>query len=244
MKDIHRDYGDYCYDTNPHLSMQITIPNILRIFSKYNSLCFDGKLPLPGIKLGNAKNYLGQLRYKTRKDSLGHIHRYDYTLCVNTRYEMDERSLEDTIIHEMIHYYIAYNNIQDTSSHGVAFRKIMDDINSRFGRNITVSTKGSELSQTDTPQYKQYVVCVATLQDGSTAAMVCARTRIFEVDDTLPLRYPIRDRKWYFTIDPYFNRFPRSNSAKLYRADKEELSQHLSTALRLERKGQVFQPQK
>ena len=49
----------------------------------------------------------------------------------------------------------------------------------------------------------------------------------FKIYDELPLRYEIQDFKWYFTTDPYFNRFKRSNTAKLYRADKEEVNRHL-----------------
>ena len=57
---------------------------------------------------------------------------------------MDERLLEDTIIHEMIHYHILSNQLQDTSAHGKLFRKMMDDINARFGRNVTISHKPTE----------------------------------------------------------------------------------------------------
>ena len=115
--------------------MRITVIDIQNIFDKYNELCFDGKLPMPRIRIGHAKNYLGQLRYKVKKDKDGKRTYYDFSLNFSKLYEMDQQKLEDVVIHEMIHYYIHYHQIQDTSAHGAVFRKMMNDINTRFQRN-------------------------------------------------------------------------------------------------------------
>jgi len=224
--------------------MLITVSDIQGIFNKYNSLCFDGKLPLPRIRIGHAKGYLGQLRYKVKKDKSGKATYSDFSLNFTQRYEMDQEKLEDVVIHEMIHYYIHYNNIQDTSAHGVVFRKMMDDINIRFKRNITISVRSGLPVSDESQQIKMHLVCVATLKSGDTGVAVCARTRAFEIYDELPRRYDILKFSWYFTSDQYFNRFKRTNTAKLYRADKEEVSQHLATAAELERVGNVIRPKR
>ena len=224
--------------------MLITVSDIQGIFNKYNSLCFDGKLPLPRIRIGHAKGYLGQLRYKVKKDKSGKATYSDFSLNFTQRYEMDQEKLEDVVIHEMIHYYIHYNNIQDTSAHGVVFRKMMDDINIRFKRNITISDRSGLPVSDESQQIKMHLVCVATLKSGDTGVAVCARTRAFEIYDELPKRYDILKFSWYFTSDQYFNRFKRTNTAKLYRADKEEVSQHLATAAELERVGNVIRPKR
>jgi hypothetical protein len=224
--------------------MLITVSDIQGIFNKYNSLCFDGKLPLPRIRIGHAKGYLGQLRYKVKKDKSGKATYSDFSLNFTQRYEMDQEKLEDVVIHEMIHYYIHYNNIQDTSAHGVVFRKMMDDINIRFKRNITISDRSGLPVSDESQQIKMHLVCVATLKSGDTGVAVCARTRAFEIYDELPRRYDILKFSWYFTSDQYFNRFKRTNTAKLYRADKEEVSQHLATAAELERVGNVIRPKR
>ena len=224
--------------------MLITVSDIQGIFNKYNSLCFDGKLPLPRIRIGHAKGYLGQLRYKVKKDKSGKATYSDFSLNFTQRYEMDQEKLEDVVIHEMIHYYIHYNNIQDTSAHGVVFRKMMDDINIRFKRNITISDRSGLPVSDESQQIKMHLVCVATLKSGDTGVAVCARTRAFEIYDELPKRYDILKFSWYFTSDQYFNRFKRTNTAKLYRADKEEVSQHLATAAELERAGNVIRPKR
>ena len=224
--------------------MLITVPDIQGIFNKYNSLCFDGKLPLPRIRIGHAKGYLGQLRYKVKKDKSGKATYSDFSLNFTQRYEMDQEKLEDVVIHEMIHYYIHYNNIQDTSAHGVVFRKMMDDINIRFKRNITISDRSGLPVSDESQQIKMHLVCVATLKSGDTGVAVCARTRAFEIYDELPRRYDILKFSWYFTSDQYVNRFKRTNTAKLYRADKEEVRQHLATAAELERVGNVIRPKR
>lgn len=224
--------------------MLITVSDIQSIFNIYNSLCFDGKLPLPRIRIGHAKGYLGQLRYKVKKDKSGKATYSDFSLNFTQRYEMDQEKLEDVVIHEMIHYYIHYNNIQDTTAHGVVFRKMMDDINIRFKRNITISDRSGLPVSDESQQIKMHLVCVATLKSGDTGVAVCARTRAFEIYDELPRRYDILKFSWYFTSDQYFNRFKRTNTAKLYRADKEEVSQHLATATELERVGNVIRPKR
>ena len=224
--------------------MLITVSDIQGIFNKYNSLCFDGKLPLPRIRIGHAKGYLGQLRYKVKKDKSGKATYSDFSLNFTQRYEMDQEKLEDVVIHEMIHYYIHYNNIQDTSAHGVVFRKMMDDINIRFKRNITISDRSGLPVSDENQQIKMHLVCVATLKSGDTGVAVCARTRAFEIYDELPRRYDILKFSWYFTSDQYFNRFKRTNTAKLYRANKEEVIQHLASAAELERVGNVIRPKR
>ena len=224
--------------------MLITVSEIQCIFNKYNSLCFDGKLPLPRIRIGHAKGYLGQLRYTVKKEKNGKRTYSNFSLNFSQRYEMDQQKLEDVVIHEMIHYYIHYNNIQDTSAHGAVFRKMMNDINIRFKRNITISDRSGLPVSDESQQINMHLVCVATLKSGDTGVAVCARTRAFEIYDELPKRYDILKFSWYFTSDQYFNRFKRTNTAKLYRADKEEVSQHLATAAELERVGNVIRPKR
>ena len=224
--------------------MQITITEIQRIFNKYNGLCFDGKLPLPRIRIGHAKGYLGQLRYKVKKEKDGRRTYSDFSLNFTQKYELDQQKLEDVVIHEMIHYYIHYNNIQDTSAHGVVFRKMMNDINSRFKRNITISERSNLSVSEEIQPAKLHLVCVATLKSGEIGVAVCARSRAFEIYDELPRRYDILKFNWYFTTDPYFNRFKRTNTAKLFHANKEDITQHLASATELERLGNIIRPKK
>lgn len=53
--------------------------------------------------------------------------------------DLPEELVEDTILHEMIHYYIAFNQWRDTSTHGQLFRREMKRINEKGGRHISIS---------------------------------------------------------------------------------------------------------
>ena len=121
--------------------MKATIPYVEKKFEEFNQLIFDGKLPKLPIELSDAKSFLGLCVYKKRRTLLGKVVCYDFKLRINTRIDLDEAEVEDIIIHEMIHYYIGYNGIVDSSAHGRVFRQLMMEINERYGRHIRVSHK-------------------------------------------------------------------------------------------------------
>lgn len=119
--------------------MKATIPYIQEKFNEFNQQMFDGCLPMLPIKLSKARTFLGILAYRRRRTLSGEIEKYDFRLRISTYHDLPEQELEDTIIHEMIHYYIGIKQLKDTSAHGKIFRKMMKDINERYGRHITIS---------------------------------------------------------------------------------------------------------
>ncbi|NPD80626.1 sprT domain-containing protein [Prevotella sp. PINT] len=125
--------------------MVATIPYIEGKFNEYNGLIFNGELPAIPIKLSKAKTSLGQLAFKRRRTWYGRTVYSDFRLRVSTHFDLPENELEDIIIHEMIHYYIFVNRLKDKSAHGPLFRQMMKDINTRYGRNISISRKQKEL---------------------------------------------------------------------------------------------------
>ena len=70
---------------------------------------------------------------------------YDYCISVSSYYQLTLEEIDDVLIHEMIHYSIAYTGLKDTSSHGIVFRGMMDKINRTFGRHITISVRTRNL---------------------------------------------------------------------------------------------------
>lgn len=115
---------------------------ILDTFTRYNELCFGGTLPPIPIKLTKARTFLGKLTYVARRNFFGKVIRYEnFCLRISTLFDLPERELEDVVIHEMIHYYIAMNRIKDTSTHGKVFKAMMRQINAEFGRDIKVRSK-------------------------------------------------------------------------------------------------------
>ena len=85
---------------------QAVIQYIKDRFEVFNKQMFGGALPLPVIRVSKAKTYLGAVTYKRKRTWYGKVVISDFKLCISARYELSESLLEDTIIHEMIHYYI------------------------------------------------------------------------------------------------------------------------------------------
>lgn len=117
-----------------------TIPYIQSRFDEFNARFFAGALPPVPIKLSNARTFLGKLTFtKRRKWLFGEWTYSNFVLRINTRFDLPEQLIEDTILHEMIHYYIAVNQLRDTSTHGHLFRREMARINAEGNRHITIS---------------------------------------------------------------------------------------------------------
>ena len=64
--------------------------------------------------------------------SWGRTKFYDFSISVSNYYKLTTEQIDDVLIHEMIHYSIAYTGLKDTSSHGIVFRGMMDKINRTF----------------------------------------------------------------------------------------------------------------
>ena len=54
-------------------------------------------------------------------------------------FDFTEEMYRNVLVHEMIHYYIAYNKIEDNKDHGVEFMKLAESLNSSFKRNEKAS---------------------------------------------------------------------------------------------------------
>jgi hypothetical protein len=197
-------------------------------FDMFNRMCFDGALPRIPIRLSRAHTFLGRLQYKPVRDWRGRIvRREDFVLRISTRFDLPEAEVEDTLIHEMIHYFIAWKGLKDTSTHGRLFREMMKEINERHGRHITISHKTTPEELDRDTRVRTHHVCVSQLADGRTAVTVCASTRVRAISRAFGWSPTIRHTTWYTSTDPWFNRFPRCRTPKLFPVDPADLEPHL-----------------
>ncbi len=117
-------------------------------FDAYNRQYFGGQLPTIPIKLSHAKGFLGKVTFVKRRQWLfGPYRNENFVLRINVRIDLPEEVVQDTILHEMIHYYIAVNQWKDTSAHGRLFRAEMARINAAGNRHITISYRLDRLNQ-------------------------------------------------------------------------------------------------
>lgn len=209
-------------------------------FNEYNALIFRSSLkPIP-IRLSRSRTTLGQIAYKRKRTLFGKWHYSDFELRISTLIDHPEELVEDTILHEMIHYYILSNQMQDTSSHGRIFRSMMNDINSRYGRHITVSHRRTEQERSNDNQLRQHLVCAVRFADDTYGILIPTKTRLFQFWDSMQNVQRVADHKWYVTTNPYFNRFPRTMTLKSYRISKADMDAQLADAKPLIRNGNTI----
>lgn len=217
--------------------MRPTLEYIKEKFEEYNRDMFGGQLPEVPIDIVNVKGYLGMCSYKKRCGDNGNDEYYDFKLSINERLDVSEDELQDTLIHEMIHYYIGFNQLEDSSSHGPVFLSMMNIINTKFGRNITVShktTKRESQGLIDTRRH-WHVVATIEVKDGAFGIKVLPRIRdrIIGFVNTVKSNAEICTVDLYMTDDPFFNRFPTSISTKFQVVNREEVYNNLKGARRL-----------
>jgi len=204
---------------------------------------FEGRLPEVPILMSDAGRALGMLKYERKRDLSGNVTCGNFRILISTRYDLPQEQIEDTIIHEMIHLYIAYNNLKDTSTHGDRFKYHMNIINHKYNRNVTVSNRDMSINDTDQSRRPHYV-CETHWSDGSWFITCCARTRIFDINRECRIQSSCTAIRWWFTPDPFFNRFPNCKKLKLYRINHDDYAAHITTAIECECSENRFQPKK
>lgn len=228
--------------------MEITEKLVREKFEFFNRQIFGGKLPMPRIGLSRARTFLGACTFKTRRGLLGKKTRYDFAIRISTMFDMSETEFEDTLIHEMIHYYIGVNQIEDTSAHGQKFRSMMADINSRFGRRINIShrsegDKGKASAEGVAVQCRQYhVIAVASLADGRTGFKVLPRVApsILKFYNGLLSSGMVKTVSLFMSDSPFFYSYPNSSSLRVHIMERDTVMQHLEGAVNISCDGKTL----
>lgn len=224
--------------------MKATVPYIEQKFEEFNQRMFAGKLPKLPIELSNAKTFLGVCVYKIRKGKDGKKIFYDFRLRINTRIDLSEAEIEDTIIHEMIHYYIGYHQLVDSSAHGPLFLHIMNTINEKFGRHLSVSHKGTrqQMKQAIDTKPRWHVIAVITLKDNRCGLKVLPRVlpSILHYYNNVRKSDMVTAIQLYMSNDIFFNQFPSSKALKFHIQDREEVMNHLKETEKLTCDGRTI----
>lgn len=206
-------------------------------FDEFNRRMFGGRLPVVRPRLADARTYLGKCIYKVRPLPDGRRETYDFELRISTRMDLPEQVVEDTIIHEMIHYFILVNGLNDTSAHGRIFRAIMGSINDTYGRNITISHKADAAQRESAAAVRRrwHVIAVVTLADHRRVVKVLPRVepKVIAYFKTLKGMRQVRGVELYLHDNPFFDRFPTSTSMRMAEVDDAILRDALEGASRL-----------
>ena len=214
--------------------MKATIPYLEKRFEEFNRQMFAGRLPKIPIELSNSKTFLGQCVFQKRRRLLGKVEHYNFRLRISLRFDLSEQELEDTLIHEMIHYYIGVNKRKDTSAHGQIFRDIMNTINEKYGRHLTISHKctNEQKEQAIDKRKRWHVVAVVDFRNGKTGVKVLPRVlpRILNYYNKVGSDKQVAGISLYMTNDIYFNRFPNSGALTATYVDRDTVMGKLKDA--------------
>jgi len=189
--------------------MIITIPEIEAQFNKWNEIIFNNSLPKPAFELMQTKSLLGQFKWRRIGfDKIG------YTIRISVYYDRPIDGYIDTIVHEMLHYYIKYNNIKDSSSHGKTWKKMAKEISQKHNLNIarTNPAGGGATEAVIEKKRKKEIskfecVAVCKSKDKKFYAAVIPFSKIN--------KYAPKYRAWNLVKDLKFVRAPWSQTYKL-----------------------------
>lgn len=195
---------------------------------------FAGRLPSPEFGISDAQRAVGMCTFKKRTHPDGRIEHYDFKISISRRFTLTDAQIEDVIIHEMIHYFIAYNGLVDSAVHGTLFMLLMNNINTQYSRNVTVRHEDpATVDHSPQPKRRAWVVVAAlTLPDGNMAVKVLPRTipTIRKYYDAVRSSAQIRDIRLYLHDNPFWGGYPKSGALKYHHIDKEVLTRQLSGA--------------
>ena len=203
--------------------MTLTTDILRTWFRQFNTDYFGSELPMPRIVLSKARTRLGTMACKCTHRLMKRVYT-DFTIRISTYYECTEREFQETLLHEMIHYYIMYKHIPDTSSHGKVFREMMHRLNSRYGWHITVSSsmRGRKIAdEHGRSRRSAFLVLAIVLDDGSRMLSVVSPRSARKLDVMAQGVKEIVDHSWYLSSDPYFADFSKVRSLRARRVDQD-----------------------
>lgn len=209
--------------------MKITTDVLAEYFQQFNRDYFSGGLPLPRLVPSRSRTRLGSFSCKSKMTWRGRK-LTDFTIRISTYYNMSERQMQNVLLHEMIHYSIAYSGLKDTSAHGVVFRGMMENLNRKYGWEITVmqDTKGWKLSEMaqrkiDSQRGTERLVLAMRTRDGRCFLSV-VNPRFREKLEVQIKKVPdIVWHQWLVSSDEYFINFPTVRTLRGRRVSEDQL---------------------
>lgn len=219
--------------------MRPTLGYIKEKFDYYNRLCFGGTLPVPQIGLNMRYGEMGITRFRTVVEQDGRYSNTDFSIEISIRRDLPEEEYIDTIVHEMIHYYIAYNNIEDDSPHGTVFQQKMNEITNAYGIRVTIAFDPSDEYLVNSITRFRYV-CVADFEDGRMGLAVVAKNRLFQLWQRMQDIDGVKCVTWYISNRVIFEKYPVAVSPAVIIEDADKIHHYLAGAKELINDGMTI----
>ena len=163
--------------------MIITTEEIKKQFAYWNEKAFNNELPVPTFELTQTKRTLGQFC------SGRFFGEPTYKIRISIFYDRPLSSYIDTIVHEMLHFYIKYKGIKDNSSHGRIWKRMATDLSYKFNLNIKRTNPAGGgindaiIERNTYKRDKHEYVFVCKLKDGRYGASVAPSSKLYKLDN-------------------------------------------------------------
>lgn len=183
-------------------------------FGTFNHAYFDDRLPLPRLVVSRSRTRLGSMSCKRRLKGF-RMRNTDYAIHLSNYYELSERQFQNVLLHEMIHYFIAYSGQRDRSAHGPLFRAWMTRLNHEHGWEITVTSnmKAVEVSE-KVRRPSQYIVLALCLKDGRHLLSRVSPRYVQALERRLEHAGEVERHGWYVSRNSLFFSMPAVRSLR------------------------------
>lgn len=201
-------------------------------YNKFNNEIFESKLPTISLAICHTRGKLGYFSYKSLFDRTnGDKHTLDLSIRLSSCFDLPEEEWEDVLIHEMIHFFLHVAGIKDTSPHGKYFKKVMNEINQRFGRHIVISSRKKMISN-ERPHRKNHLFAVIHFKDGTIGLKVLTHTqsKLIAYHRALCNAPKVDSLSYYCSNNVFFDAFPHSISLRYHPITEEEIAPHIKSA--------------
>ena len=200
--------------------MTPTTEQIATWFDTFNRDYFAGSMPRPRLSLGHSRTRLGSMACRRRRTLLGWKNS-DFAIRLSTYYDCTEREMQTVLLHEMIHYYIAWKGIRDDAPHGSVFRSIMNRLNTRHGWDISVSAsmRGRKTAAPHNDSRPRLVLALENSRGECFLSVVNPRYAV-RLKAQLGRAIDVKPRAWFVSTDPFFADFTTVRSLRARRVTR------------------------
>ena len=115
--------------------MKITYDLLDIKFRKYNREYFNSELPVPRFTIINS--YYPFAEFRCNKP-IGNRRIQKAEIRFAAYIDFSESQFRDILVHEMIHYYLVYKNIDRTFKHNKKFKEMINCFNKKYELNMQV----------------------------------------------------------------------------------------------------------
>ena len=136
------------------LSVMIICESRLKcLFMDYNEEFFEDTLPMPEIVIFHSTKNFGYFECEFYDGEV-----INPVIKISDRYNYKPTQLRDILVHEMLHYYLAYTGEDTKVHHGKEFIRMARSLNRTYGLHITETINDKEYTKNkDTSLFKRII---------------------------------------------------------------------------------------